>query len=524
MRVKQIKIPFYVTPEIERFVYVYLVDAEKALIMIDSGVAGSERMIEEMITEMGRKPGDLEAILLTHAHPDHIGTANYFRETYGAEVYASEGERPWIEDIDLQFEQRPIPNFYHLAGKSTPVDHVVKDRDCIRISDSIQIEVIGTPGHSFDDLSYRVGDCVFLGDAVPVRGDIPIFIDSANTGHTLQKIEALSDVQVFYPAWDRAYSFEMMKEKIADARKVIDELESYVNEAEYRTELSELVSYVCEKLQMPAWRQNLLFARTVASCRRRLTNQMISRIAMEQSAADLNAKATDFLQETNVIVKSEVGPKARKYYREPIACNLVSYGNNIVASVRDEYRGIVEQYIGKFSWYHCFETPNMHWLDDRMSEFGQRVCFMAEYFLPDLSKLTRLSCEYELRVLESKDFRELYLPEWSNALCEARKELDVLGVGAYDNGRLIGLAGCSADCETMWQIGVDVLPEYRRRGIAAALTSNLAVEILDRGKVPFYCCAWSNLRSSGNAIKSGFLPAWVEMTVKPAELVDEMNA
>lgn len=44
-----------------------------------------------------------------------------------------------------------------------------------------------------------------------------------------------------------------------------------------------------------------------------------------------------------------------------------------------------------------------------------------------------------------------------------RKEKDVLGVGAYDDGRLIALAGCSADCETMWQIGIDVLPPYRKR-------------------------------------------------------------
>jgi len=108
-------------------------------------------------------------------------------------------------------------------------------------------------------------------------------------------------------------------------------------------------------------------------------------------------------------------------------------------------------------------------------------------------------------------------------LCEDRKELDVLGVGAYHEGKLIGLAACSADCNTMWQIGVDVLPEYRRQGIASALTSRLAVEILERGKVPFYCCAWSNVKSARNAIKSGFRPEWVEMTVKSAEMVDGMN-
>lgn len=253
------------------------------------------------------------------------------------------------------------------------------------------------------------------------------------------------------------------------------------------------------------------------------TNQKIMQIAMQQSAIDLNSKETDFLEKENVIVKSGIGPLARKYYKEPIACNLVSYGNNIVASVSDEYKEVVEEYIGKFEFYHCFETPNLHWIDERMSKRGQKVCFMAEYFLPDMNKLTRLPCDYELRVLKQKDFSTLYLPEWSNAICEARKELDVLGVGAYENGKLIGLAACSADCDSMWQIGIDVLPEYRRKGVASSLTSNLAMEILKKGKVPFYCSAWSNIRSSRNAIKSGFMPAWVEMTVKPVEMVNEMN-
>lgn len=50
---------------------------------------------------------------------------------------------------------------------------------------------------------------------------------------------------------------------------------------------------------------------------------------------------------------------------------------------------------------------------------------------------------------------------------------------------------------------------------SSALTGRLAREILERGKVPFYCCAWSNIRSVRNAVKSGFVPAWVEMTIKP---------
>ena len=143
--------------------------------------------------------------------------------------------------------------------------------------------------------------------------------------------------------------------------------------------------------------------------------------------------------------------------------------------------------------------------------------------MPDVDVLHSLDCPYELRILTGEDFADLYLPEWSNALCKDRKHLDVLGVGAYDNGKLVGLAGCSADCDTMWQIGIDVLPEYRRQGIASALTSRLALEILNRGKVPFYCAAWCNVKSVRNAIRSGFRPAWVEMTAKSCETVDGMN-
>lgn len=254
-----------------------------------------------------------------------------------------------------------------------------------------------------------------------------------------------------------------------------------------------------------------------------MTNHQILKIAMAQSANDLCADASDFEKKENIIVLSMQSDNARKYLKLPFFCQLVSYGNNVVASVSPEFREIAEIYINKYPIEHLFETPNLHVLNDALMEKGQKICFMAEYFLPDMNVLRPLDCFYELRILTQEDFVDLYLPEWSNALCESRKHLDVLGVGAYDKGKLIGLAGCSADCDTMWQIGIDVLPEYRRQGIASALTSRLAVEILRRGKVPFYCAAWCNVKSVRNAIKSGFRPAWVEMTARPCDTVNEMN-
>ena len=254
-----------------------------------------------------------------------------------------------------------------------------------------------------------------------------------------------------------------------------------------------------------------------------MTNKEILKIAMEQSARDLCAKASDFEASENVVLLSYENSEARRYLKLPFSCQIVSYGSNAVASVSNEMLEITQKYINSYPVEHLFEAPNMHVLNDALLERGEKICFMAEYFLPDVDALRPLDCPYELRILTASDFEGLYLPEWSNALCEKRRELDVLGIGAYDGERLVGLAGCSADCETMWQIGVDVLPEYRRQGIASALTSRLAVEILARGRVPFYCAAWSNVKSVRNAIKSGFRPAWVEMTAKPCKTVDEMN-
>lgn len=255
-----------------------------------------------------------------------------------------------------------------------------------------------------------------------------------------------------------------------------------------------------------------------------MNNQEILAVAAAQSAIDSSCKPEDFFCGKSKAVLSRPHPGARRYLDLPFDLDLTSYGENVIASARnEELAAIAEEYITKYPPEHCFETPNLHVLMEKLRPLGLDVCFMAEYWLPDVRVLRPLDCAYATRLLESSDFAGLYLPQWSNALCEKRKHLDMLAVGAYEGNQLIGLAGASADCDSMWQIGIDVLPAYRKKGIASALTSRLAVEILKRGIVPFYCCAWSNLPSARNAIRSGFRPAWVQLTAKPQAFIDEMN-
>ena len=238
-------------------------------------------------------------------------------------------------------------------------------------------------------------------------------------------------------------------------------------------------------------------------------------MALRQSAVDCSCAAEDFLRTENVIVPSEKSENASRYMTLPHICALFSYGPNIVASCRPDLIPEIAAFVNETRKIHsCFETPGLYALNRILEKAGARVSWMHICFLPDLKEIfsADLPCAFETREMHPEDFAELYLPQWDHALCSDRKELDMLGVGAYDGNRLIGLAACSADCPDMWQIGIDVLPEYRQQGIASALTNRLARAVFEREKVPFYAAAWSNIRSIRNGLRSGFRPAWAALT------------
>lgn len=250
------------------------------------------------------------------------------------------------------------------------------------------------------------------------------------------------------------------------------------------------------------------------------TQRDIIDTAMRQSAVDMGCSPEDFLKTEPVIVPSRVHSGARAYLEEPLFFDIASYGSNIVAQCVPEMAEFARDYVSRADIERCFETPFIYGLNDELAKYGETTYYMAVYYLPDLAALNAFdgsgsdALGYETRILRQGDFTGLYTPEWGNALSPKRPHLDMIGAGAYLDGRLVGLAGASADCVDMWQIGIDVLPEYRRAGIASALVNRLAREILSIGKVPFYCAAWSNVKSAKCAMRAGFRTAWAQMTAK----------
>lgn len=153
-------------------------------------------------------------------------------------VCASEKESRWISDIDLQYAKRPIPNQLKWSG------------------------------HSCEALSYLLQEehCIFTGDAIPVRGDIPIWIQKEDNRKSLEKLKELERADLFYPAWDMTYTKEEAKRKIEDALILMDEIQKTVIQYREKTEsLDELVIKVCNTMGTPGFRKNPLFKRTIES-------------------------------------------------------------------------------------------------------------------------------------------------------------------------------------------------------------------------------------------------------------------
>lgn len=78
-------------------------------------------------------------------------------------------------------------------------------------------------------------------------------------------------------------------------------------------------------------------------------------------------------------------------------------------------------------------------------------------------------------------------------------------------GEIIGITGMSADCETLWQIGIAVVAGERGGGMGRALAGRMTEYAFRRGRVPFYTADIANIRSLALAASLGHWPAWVEL-------------
>ncbi|HYY92436.1 MAG TPA: MBL fold metallo-hydrolase, partial [Candidatus Dormibacteraeota bacterium] len=74
----------------------YLVEAEDGLVLVDTGLPGSEKKILGAIAGLGRKPSDVRLVLLSHRHLDHIGSVAAIKRETSATLVAHSFEKPYV--------------------------------------------------------------------------------------------------------------------------------------------------------------------------------------------------------------------------------------------------------------------------------------------------------------------------------------------------------------------------------------------------------------------------------------------
>lgn len=152
----------------------YLCVEEEGLTLVDSGQPGRAERILDYVQEIGRRPSDLNRILITHADWDHAGSAAAVQQETGATVYAGpettalllEGKPPDHMPLPLRLLMKRFARFDPLPESALAT---VEDGDELPLLE--EITVLATPGHTPDHYAFfssKVG-VLFAGDALSTR-------------------------------------------------------------------------------------------------------------------------------------------------------------------------------------------------------------------------------------------------------------------------------------------------------------------------------------------------------------------
>lgn len=229
------------------------------------------------------------------------------------------------------------------------------------------------------------------------------------------------------------------------------------------------------------------------------TEEMLN-IVRQQLSIDMNCIEKNFIEEGITFCEAVPRTGRRPFDRQEPFLEIATMGKGIVVSGDKEILDKVKLPLKNTNREDIFAVPYL---------YGHTLGY-----IPDINYIKEVEAieGYSYGVLEGKYVFQLYeTPGFENAVSYDTKYArpDVIAAYCKFDNEIIGVAGATEDCSKMWQIGVDVNPKYRRKGIAKFLVSNIAMKILKKDIVPYYCTASSNIGSQMVAHSSGFMPAWV---------------
>lgn len=184
----------------------YLIEGEDGLTLIDAGFPKKEAAVFDAIRRLGRSTGELRRLILTHGHPDHIGSAAAIVRETGARTYMHPIDKPLAESGGPFRPMTPAPGLlrqilcrvmFDPRERLEPIaiDQPMTDGETLPIAGGI--DVVHAPGHCAGQVAllWRAGRMLFAADVfmnVAGLGD-PLGFEDIEAGRASQrKLSGLS--------------------------------------------------------------------------------------------------------------------------------------------------------------------------------------------------------------------------------------------------------------------------------------------------------------------------------------------
>lgn len=242
----------------------------------------------------------------------------------------------------------------------------------------------------------------------------------------------------------------------------------------------------------------------------------------EQFAKDYNCSIEDFNNRNNLVTDMKTIKGRRVYTNEKEILKILIFEEKAIICA-DEC--IKEWCINNLSnipakWFYLYSV--LRRIDNKLNEFGYEIDNTHHYYLPNEST-DNINAINNIRWYEKEEIDRFKGDDrFDEAFAFNDNYPDILAVAAVDNNEnIIAMAGASEDSETMWQIGINVLPEGKGKGIGKDIVTLLKNKILERNKIPFYGTIESHIASQKVAIKSGFYPAFAELKARKRSITDK---
>ena len=164
-----------VTPIRIRNVKVFLIQTQGGYFLIDTGIAFHERLIERNLLSMGVKLGDIQTIILTHGHLDHIGGLGYIKSQSDATVICHRSIKSALESGEYEEAIPRVLGWKLFNPLITPLLHtrLVPVHPDQVVDESLDLRELGLPGTVIHTPGHSPGSCsIFLDNRICFLGDL----------------------------------------------------------------------------------------------------------------------------------------------------------------------------------------------------------------------------------------------------------------------------------------------------------------------------------------------------------------